>query len=82
MLPCPDVRICAVLLDTRLSLMPDVIARRELLWLARRIAWPYRWLATLEARISPSFSGMYTVLSLFCVTHGVVGEIVRERYDR
>lgn len=82
MLPRPDVRICAVVIDTRPSPMRGVIARRELLWLAKSIAWPYRWLATPEGRISSSFSGMYAVLSMFCVTHGVVGEIARERYDR
>lgn len=52
MLPRPDVRICAVVLDTRLSPMPGVIARRELLWPAKSIAWLYRWLATPEGRTS------------------------------
>lgn len=54
MLPRPDARVCEVVLDTLLSLMAGVIARRELLWLAKSIAWPYRWLAT-PGRPAPSF---------------------------
>lgn len=82
MLPRSDARACAVVLDTRLSSMPGVIASRELLWLAKRIASPYHWVATPEGWTTSSFSGMYAVLSMFCVTHGLVGEIARERYDR
>lgn len=82
MLPRSDARACAVVLDTRLSSMPGVIARRELLWLAKRIASPYRWLATPEGWTPSSFTVKYAVLSMICVIHGVFGEIARERYDR